>query len=118
SKSDDGEYDATFGLVITPNAPPGNPQAVCKAHNATTSQASSADGQAAGLPKEDDGYRERRDPGDLSDIQFNVGADCKNYAKVARNPAKTDLSALNRAGADSASGKDSWKWLLLGPAMN
>ena len=62
-------------------------------------------------------YRERRPPNELDDIEFNVDADCKNYSKVARNPEKTIIN-LNRTGADSAPGKDSWKWLLLGPATN
>ena len=118
SKSDEGEFDATFGLVVTPNEPPGNSHSVCKAQNAKSAQAETDAGKAAGLPKEDDEYRDRRVPEDLSDIEFNVGADCKNYSKVARNPEKTDLSALDRAGVASAPGKDSWKWLLLGPATN
>lgn len=95
-----GEYDATFGLVLTPPPPaPGGSGPVCK--------------ESAG----DENYRPRRDPDFLADLPFDVGTDCKNVGKVPRNPSKTEIN-LNRAGATSASGKDSWKWLLLGPATN
>ncbi len=112
SKTDAGEFDATFGLVTTgrtdteppPVGGPDHPQGVCQ--------------DKEGYPEEDkEEYRPRREPDNLNDIEFNVDADCKNYAKVARNPEKTIVN-LNRTGTASVSGKDSWKWLLLGPAMN
>jgi phospholipid/cholesterol/gamma-HCH transport system substrate-binding protein len=107
----DHQFDATFGLVITP-APSDHtdPQAVCQNPNNPDIP--------GGYPAIDgEEYRQRRPPSDLDDIEFNVDADCKNYSKVARNPEKTIIN-LNRTGADSAPGKDSWKWLLLGPATN
>jgi phospholipid/cholesterol/gamma-HCH transport system substrate-binding protein len=107
SKTDTGEFDATFGLVVTPNAMPPDRHRVCKHSNNAL---------------EDEEYRDRRDdpdaPGhELKDIPFNVEADCKDYSIVARNPEKTIVN-LNRTGTASAPGKDSWKWLLLGPATN
>jgi phospholipid/cholesterol/gamma-HCH transport system substrate-binding protein len=80
-----------------------------------------------------EGYRERRAPNDLEDIEFDVGTDCKNEKKVPFNPGFVELyknggGAINhpyhpadsyhRAAVASAVGKDSWKWLLLGPASN
>ncbi|MGI9085659.1 MAG: MCE family protein [Aeromicrobium sp.] len=96
------EFDATFGLVVTPNHEPPDRRRVCQYENGG---------------REDDEYRERRAPTDLDDIEFNVEADCKDYSIVARNPEKTIIN-LNRTGADSAPGKDSWKWLLLAPVTN
>jgi phospholipid/cholesterol/gamma-HCH transport system substrate-binding protein len=86
SVQDKGEYDAHFGLVLTPEP--------------TTCE---------------DGYRERREPNDLRDREFELGLDCQDDSKVARNPSKTEL---NRSATASESGKDSWKWLLLAPATN
>ena len=79
-------------------------------------------------------YRPRRIPIDVEDIQFDVGTDCKNEDKVPFNPGfvefyKNGGGAINhpyhppntyheRAAVASATGKDSWKWLLLGPASN
>ena len=75
-----------------------------------------------------EGYRDRRDPNELEDIQFDVGTDCKNDQKVPFNPRfveyyKNGGGAIthpyhDRAPVASAPGKDSWKWLLLGPAAN
>ncbi len=77
---------------------------------------------------DDAGYREVRAPNELEDIEFNVGTDCKNDQKVPMNPRFVELhknggGAIGhpyheRAPVASAPGKDSWKWLLLGPASN
>ncbi|MGH3456727.1 MCE family protein [Aeromicrobium sp.] len=102
----EGEFDATFGLVDTRNESKPEPERVCKDSNGG---------------REDNEYRPRRDPDELNDIEFNVDADCEDWSVVARNPEKTIIN-LNRAGvdptSDTASGKDSWKWLLIAPAMN
>lgn len=105
-------YDAAFGLVTNPNS------AVCN-----------------------EGYRtKRRAPQDVTpDSQFNVTSDCTSSTLVPRNPSKTVVKK-NRApvavydpltgaptttdATDSSNtysdplafGKDSWQWLLLGPA--
>ena len=78
-------------------------------------------------------YRERREPNELEDIEFDVGTDCKNKDKVPFNPGFVEFykngggainhpyhpaDSYNRAAVASAAGKDSWKWLLLGPASN
>ncbi|MEH3032747.1 MAG: MlaD family protein [Aeromicrobium erythreum] len=94
SKSDKGEYDATFGLVITPEPK------TCSFAN---------DGAASG-------YRERRSPADLSDRAFDVNSDCKVESKVARNPSKTEINRDRATASSSSPGKDTWQWLLLGPA--
>jgi len=80
------------------------------------------------------GYRKIREPNELGDIEFDVGTDCKNAKKVPMNPGFVELHKRNGPGIDhpyhpadsyqeraavaSAPGKDSWKWLLLGPASN
>lgn len=113
--NDDGTYDAAFGIAFGAN--PGDP-AVCN-----------------------QGYRPtRRPPQSVTpDSQFGVTADCTNASLVPRNPAKTVVEK-NRApvavydpatgtptstdATDSSNtysdplsfGKDSWQWLLLGPA--
>jgi phospholipid/cholesterol/gamma-HCH transport system substrate-binding protein len=75
-----------------------------------------------------EGYRDRREPNELEDIEFDVGTDCENDQKVPMNPRfvefyKNGGGAIthpyhDRAPVASAAGKDSWKWLLLGPASN
>ena len=110
--NDDGTYDAAFGLAFA------HDPAVCN-----------------------QGYRPtRRSPQDVTpDSQFDVTVDCTDTSLVARNQSKTVIEK-NRApvavydpatgiptstdAADSgntysdplAFGKDSWQWLLLGPA--
>ena len=81
-------------------------------------------------PNDDDdaGYREIREPNEIDDIEFDVGTDCKNDQKVPMNPRfvefhKNGGGAIehpyhDRAPVASATGKDSWKWLLLDPAAN
>ena len=105
------EYDATFGLVITPEPKTCSPQ------------------------NGDSGYLTRRAPEVLDDerktpegeavldkngdpvIMFDTTVDCGSESKVPRNPSKTEISR-NRADAPSAPGKDTWQWLLLGPASS
>ena len=77
---------------------------------------------------DNEGYRKVREANDVKDIEFDVGTDCKNDQKVPFNPRfvefyKNGGGALghpyhNRAPVASTSGKDSWKWLLLGPASS
>jgi phospholipid/cholesterol/gamma-HCH transport system substrate-binding protein len=97
SKQAEGEWDATFGLVIT------NP----------------GDASAPKPCDEDDnGQRPRREPDELYDMQFALDAGCIVENKVPRGPDKTVIER-NRAAvgtAAEATGKDTWKWLLLGPA--
>ena len=75
-----------------------------------------------------EGYRARRAPNDLDDRELDIGADCKNDQKVPFNPRFVELYKNGggaeghpyheRAAVASAPGKDSWKWLLLGPASS
>ncbi len=83
-------------------------------------------------PEDKEGYRERRAPNDLEDIEFDVGTDCKNKKKVPFNPGFVEFHKDNGPGIEhpyhpkntynrtavSSAGKDSWKWLLLGPASS
>ena len=93
-----GQFDATFGLVITDpfNAPP----------------------ESKPCTETDDGQRERREPDELYDMQFDVNAGCIVEDRVPRGADKTVIDRDRAAvGTEAnASGKDSWKWLLLGPA--
>lgn len=96
---DTGEYQANFGLVLTDST-------------ATCSNAQSG-GDASG-------YRARRPESAISDKEFSTGVDCKvEDNKIARQASK---SVLRRSAAGtvthegpSATGKDSWKWLLSDP---
>lgn len=120
-------YNAKFGLVLTGDVPPAH---VCSyAENGG----------------EESGYRQRREEAIISDRDFDTNLDCKvpnNH--IARQGCKTELNGekalkptpaycddegneLHRSAAISdsgslaaqgptASGKDSWKWLLFGPA--
>lgn len=75
-----------------------------------------------------EGYKDRREPNELADREFEVDTDCKNDQKVPMNPRfvefyKNGGGAIthpyhDRAPVASAAGKDSWKWLLLDPASN
>lgn len=99
-RNPDGTYDVAFGLVTgLPIPPPGNMEpAVCK-----------------------DGYRDdRRGGSKIEEREFDLNADCVDPKLVPRNPGKTkvDHNRPAAASADAAGlGKDSWKWLLLGPAV-
>ena len=94
-----GDYNAKFGLVLTDTT-------------ATCTYAQNG-GDASG-------YRKRLGEGRISDIQFDVNTDCKvKDNKIARQPSKTVLRR-SAAGTPSyqgstATGKDSWKWLLSDP---
>jgi phospholipid/cholesterol/gamma-HCH transport system substrate-binding protein len=97
-------YNATFGLQMN------DPTPVCSY---------ATDGGSAS------GYRQRREEAVISDRAFDTNLDCKvENNNIDRQPSKT---VLNRSAASSdsgslaaegptASGKDSWKWILLGPA--
>ncbi len=71
------------------------------------------------------GYRQRREEAIISDRAFDTNLDCKvDPNHIARQASKTVLkrsavtsdSGSYAAEGPTASGKDSWKWLLLGPA--
>jgi len=93
--SEEGEFDAAFGLVLTPT-----PLACTY--------------QTDGGPSS--GYRERRAPEDIEDVPLGQDLGCDNDTKV---PRSGDATELNRTGAASArpsdDRKDSLAWLLLGP---
>ncbi|GAA3525828.1 hypothetical protein GCM10022234_23700 [Aeromicrobium panaciterrae] len=97
-------YNATFGLVAT------DPTPVCSY---------AANGGPAS------GYRQQREEAVISDRAFDTNLDCKvENNHIVRQPSKTVLkrsavisdSGSYAAEGPTASGKDSWKWLLLGPA--
>lgn len=103
----DGTWDAAFGIVTR------NTHPVCN-----------------------EGYRsDRRPPDDIDpDRGLDADVDCTDDSLVARNPSKTDKNRAPVAGYDPSTGttttdatgpsysdplafgKDSWQWLLLGPA--
>jgi phospholipid/cholesterol/gamma-HCH transport system substrate-binding protein len=94
-----GEYNAKFGLVLTDTTP--------------TCTYVKNGGDASG-------YRKRRSEGTISDMQFDVNTDCKvKNNKIARQTSKTVLrrSPTGSVTYDgpTATGKDSWKWLLSDP---
>jgi phospholipid/cholesterol/gamma-HCH transport system substrate-binding protein len=102
SQTEPGNWAGRIGLIFNGPTPPNQGSEACLFENG------GADAE---------GYRMRRDPDQVEDMEFNVGTDCKNDDKVPFNPRFTDFNK-NRAAAASAPGKDSWKWLLLGPASN
>lgn len=102
--TDQGNFDANFSVVTTMSPVP----------------CTYADD---GGPSS--GYRARRDPEDITDVAFNVDLDCKvDNNNVARQSTKTEFrrsaassgASAKVAQGTAAIGKDSWKWLLLGPA--
>lgn len=94
--SDAGQFDATFGIVTT-----ADPTPCTYIDNG---------GEASG-------YRKRRPAEDITDREFVPTLDCKvEPNNVARQPSKTDFNRAAAAVGATATGKDSWKWLLLGPA--
>lgn len=130
SETEPGNWAGRIGLIYDhPPEPPEHNQS--QMHTACLFENGGVDAE---------GYRERRPPDALEDIEFDVGTDCKNEDKVPFNPGfvefyKNGGGAINhpyhdkdgyehthhgapRAPVASASGKDSWKWLLLGSAAN
>ncbi|WP_456698034.1 MCE family protein [Aeromicrobium sp. P5_D10] len=95
-----GEYNATFGLVLTDLTP-------------TCSYAQNGGSGS--------GYRERRPEGSIGDdLAFDTNVDCKvKDNHISRQASKTVLkrSAAGTVTHDgpTATGKDSWKWLLSDP---
>jgi phospholipid/cholesterol/gamma-HCH transport system substrate-binding protein len=93
-----GEYNAAFGLALADMAP-----------TCTYAQ----DGAGSG-------YRERREESVISDMEFSTDVDCKvGNNDIARQASKSEF---RRAAAGTithdgttATGKDSWKWLLSDP---
>lgn len=116
SETEPGNWAGRIGLQFDSPVPPEDSQA----HTACLWANNDADDKA--------GYRERRAANDLADIEFDVGTDCKNDQKVPMNPRFVEYHKNgggdvthpyhDRAPVASATGKDSWKWLLLGPASN
>jgi len=99
SGKETGEYNAKFGLVLTDLAP--------------TCTYSANGGSSSG-------YQQRRTESAISDREFDTDVDCKvEDNHIARQPSKTVLrrSAAGTATVDgpTATGKDSWKWLLSDP---
>jgi len=98
-KKETGEYNATFGLALTDMTP-------------TCTYAANG--------KEASGYQKMREEQVISDREFPTDLDCKvENNKIARQASKTVLrrSAAGAAIHDgpTATGKDSWKWLLSDP---
>jgi phospholipid/cholesterol/gamma-HCH transport system substrate-binding protein len=94
-----GQYNAKFGLVLTDTTP--------------TCSYTLNGGSASG-------YRKMRPENVISDAPFDVNADCKvKDNKIARQPSKTVLRRSAAGGVTydgpTATGKDSWKWLLSDP---
>lgn len=105
SQTEPGNWAGRIGLVFDPRQP---------------SQACLWENKEPETDKE--GYRQRREPDELGELQFDVGTDCKTgenrndpNKKVPFNPRVTEYNK-NRAPVASETGKDSWTWLLLGPA--
>lgn len=97
-------YNAKFGLALTDTTAP-----CTYAENG---------GDASG-------YRQRREEAVISDRDFDTNLDCKvednnivrqSSKTVLKRSAVTSDSGSYAAQGPAASGKDSWKWLLLGPA--
>lgn len=96
SQTDQGEFDARFGLVLKPQP---------------TTCSFAKDGGASS------GYRERRSPADLSDVNFDVATGCNVPGKVARKPDNTTVARNRAAAAMATEGQDSWQWLMIAPAV-
>lgn len=109
SQTEPGNWAGRIGLIL--DSPVDNPSTSGPDSQAATACLFENGGADA------DGYRKRLKPDQLADREFNVDTDCLNDNKVPFNPRFTDFNK-NRAAAASAPGKDSWKWLLLGPASS
>jgi phospholipid/cholesterol/gamma-HCH transport system substrate-binding protein len=113
SQTEPGNWAGRIGLIFDKPPP----------HNQATEACLHENGGA-----DAEGYKDRREPNELADREFDVDTDCKNDQKVPMNPRfvefyKNGGGAIthpyhDRAPVASAAGKDSWKWLLLGPASN
>jgi phospholipid/cholesterol/gamma-HCH transport system substrate-binding protein len=99
-------YNATFGLVLTPTPDP-----------CTYAR---EEAKKPGTGGEESGYRARDKEQAIGDREFDTELDCKVPNNgIARQPSKTELNraAAAASGESAPTGKDSWKWLLLGPAQ-
>lgn len=90
--SEEGEYDAHFGLVVT-----GTPEPCTYSHS----------GEASG-------YLPRRDPAEVRDREFDTTLDCRLPDNtLARQSSKTELG---RTAPASARTEGDWSWMLLDAA--
>jgi phospholipid/cholesterol/gamma-HCH transport system substrate-binding protein len=126
SETEPGNWAGRIGLIL--DHPPGDLDGDGQPDNQAAQACLWENG---GTDAED--YRKRRAPNALEDIEFDVGTDCKNEKKVPFNPGFVEFhknggggidhpyhpeDSYHRSAVASAPGKDSWKWLLLGPASN
>jgi phospholipid/cholesterol/gamma-HCH transport system substrate-binding protein len=126
SQTEPGNWAGRIGLILeSPIDNPNTPGPDSQKATACLHSNGGADAEA---------YRERREPNELGDREVEIGTDCKNEDKVPFNPGFVELyknggGAVNhpyhppnsyheRAAVASAPGKDSWKWLLIGPASS
>ena len=119
-ETEPGNWAGKIGLIL--ESPVDNPETVGPDSQAQTACLFENGGADA------EGYRARRDPDELGDRELDLGTDCLNDNKVPFNPRfvefyKNGGGAIThpfheRAAVASAPGKDSWKWLLLGPASS
>ncbi|MFZ0141837.1 MAG: MlaD family protein [Aeromicrobium sp.] len=120
-ETEPGNWAGKIGLILESPVPnPNTPGSDTQKDTACLYENGGADAE---------GYRERREPNLLGDLPLDLGTDCLNDQKVPFNPRFVEFykNGANdpithpyheRAAAASASGKDSWKWLLLGPASS
>ena len=114
SQTEPGNWAGRIGLIFD-SPPPPQPGDCRPACTRTAAPMPRATGSVAS-------------PTSSRTCEFDVGTDCKNDQKVPINPRfvefyKNGGGAIthpyhDRAPVASAAGKDSWKWLLLGPASN
>ena len=120
-ETEPGNWAGKIGLIL--ESPVDNPETVGPDSQKLTACLEENGGADA------EGYRERRDPKFLGDRETDLGIDCLNDNKVPFNPRFVEFykNGANdpithpfhdRAAVASAPGKDSWKWLLLGPASS
>ncbi|RQN09991.1 MCE family protein [Aeromicrobium camelliae] len=88
---EEGEYDANFGLVLTPTP-----------HTCSYYE----DGPSSG-------YRDRRNPADVERREFDTTIDCRLPDNdIARQAAKTEYAPRTEVPAATEEGK-AWGWMLL-----
>jgi len=126
SQTEPGNWAGRIGLIL--ESPIDNPNTP-----GPDSQKETACLHSNPDPDDKAGYREAREPNQLGDREVEIGTDCLNKDKVPFNPGFVELykngggavnhpfhppGSYNRSAVASAPGKDSWKWLLIGPASS